>query len=259
MASSFAEDAEAFAGVGCTAVEVWLTKLETYLESHSAEEAKRLFGSRRLAPVAAAFQGGLLLSSASERRIHYDHFQKRLSLCQEFGIPTMIVVPDFHRRIDLVDLDQVRTALVQAAELASAFGVRLALEFQGRAAWCTSLDTAVALVESCGQPNLGICLDLFHYYVGPSKFEDLDLLTPANLFHVQVCDLAGTPRELAADADRILPGEGEFRLRPIVEHLRRIDYGGYVSVEVMNPVLWQMKPAMVAEAAFAALRRVLAA
>ena len=41
---------------------------------------------------------------------------------------------------------------------------------------------------------------VFHYYVGPSKPDDLGLLRRENLFHVQLCDVADVPRELAADA-----------------------------------------------------------
>src|SRR5690606_30996982 len=107
------------------------------------------------------------------------------------------------------------------------------------------LDTALDLVARCGEPNVGVNLDVFHYYTGPSKPEDLERLTPTNLAHVQVCDLAGVPRELATDADRILPGEGDFRFAPIVEHLRRIGYDGWVSLELMNPVLWQVSAAQV--------------
>jgi len=46
------------------------------------------------------------------------------------------------------------------------------LEFRSSAAFCRSLDTTLALVNQCREPNLGICLDLFHYYTGPSKLED---------------------------------------------------------------------------------------
>jgi sugar phosphate isomerase/epimerase len=99
--------------------------------------------------------------------------------------------------------------------------------------------------------------DVFHYYTGPSKFEDLVLLNAENLAFVQLCDLAGVPRELATDSDRVLPGDGDFQLGPIVEHFRQIGYQGWVSVELMNPDLWKMKPAKVAEVALAAVRRML--
>ncbi len=111
--------------------------------------------------------------------------------------------------------------------------------------------------EDRGAPNVGVNLDVFHYYTGPSKAEDLDLLTRQNLAFVQLCDLAGTPRELATDADRVLPGDGDFRLGPLVDRLRTIGYDGWVSLELMNPMLWKMKPVQVAEIGITALRRVL--
>jgi 4-hydroxyphenylpyruvate dioxygenase len=98
-------------------------------------------------------------------------------------------------------------------------------------------------------------LDLFHYYKGASKPEDLERLTPGNLAFVQLCDVAGLPRELATDADRIMPGEGEFRIEPILDALKKIGYDGYVSLELMNPVLWQAKPTQVAELGLTAMRR----
>ena len=55
-------------------------------------------------------------------------------------------------------------------------------------------------------------LDLFHYYKGPSKFEDLDRLTPENLAFVQFSDVIGVPREIMTDSDRVMPGEGDFQL-----------------------------------------------
>ena len=148
-------------------------------------------------------------------------------------------------------------SLTQAAQWAAGFDVRLALEFRGKATFCSSLDTAVALAEQCREPNVGIDLDVFHYYAGPSKFEDLALLGPANLAFVQVCDVAGVPRELASDADRVLPGDGDFQLEAILKQLHGTGYDGWVSVELMNPTLWQMKAAHVAELSMSALKRLL--
>ncbi len=36
LSSTFAEDVRGYAAGGCRAMEVWLTKLETHLEQHSA-------------------------------------------------------------------------------------------------------------------------------------------------------------------------------------------------------------------------------
>jgi sugar phosphate isomerase/epimerase len=199
------------------------------------------------------------LSQGEQRTAHYDHFRRRLDMCQQLGIGTMLVVADFVSAIDQTALERAVVSLKQAAQWAAGFEVRLALEFRGSDTFCASLDTALALVAQCDEPNVGINFDVFHYYTGPSKFEDLELLTADRLAFVQLCDVAGVARELASDADRVLPGDGDFRLEPILRRFCDIGYDGWVSLELMNPTLWKAKPVQVAEIGLTALRRVLAA
>ena len=257
LSTSFADDVSGYADGGCHAMEVWLTKLETHLERSSPADTRKLLEDRQMTLAAASYQGGLLLSQGEQRQAHYDHFKRRLDLCQAFGVPTLLVVADFAEKVSATDLQRAVVSLTQAAQWAAGFNVRLALEFRGSATFCSSLDTALSLVAACGEPNVGVCLDLFHYYTGPSKFDDLALLTRENLGFVQVCDLAGVPRELATDADRILPGEGDFQIEPIMRRLRDIGYDGWVSLELLNPTLWQVKVSQLAELGLGAVRRLL--
>jgi sugar phosphate isomerase/epimerase len=257
LSATFAEDVEAYAKAGCTAMEVWFTKLENHLEKHSAADTHKLLEDRRMILAAASYQGGLLLSQGEQRRAHYDQFRQRLDLCQQLGIATLLVVADFQDAVEQTALERAVISLKQAAQWAAGFGVRLALEFRGKATFCASLDTALALVTQCAEPNVGINFDVFHFYTGPSKLEDMRLLTPATLAFVQVSDVAGVPRELATDADRILPGDGDFQLKPIMEQLRVLGYDGWVSLELMNPILWNAKASDVAELAMMALGRLL--
>ncbi len=254
---SFAADVTAYGAAGWPAMEVWLTKLETHLETHSGADTLRLLEENAMTLAAAAYQGGLLLSQGDQRRAHFDDFRRRLELCAQLAIPTLLVVADFVEAVDRTSLERAVVSLAQAGQMAAGYGVRLALEFRGRATFCSCLATAAALTAGCGQPNVGLCLDVFHYFTGPSKAEDLELLTPENLFHVQLCDLAGVPRELATDADRILPGDGDLRLQPILNRLQAMNYDGFVSLELMNPTLWQVPAASVAEVGWAAMGRIL--
>ncbi len=257
MPATFAEDVANYAEAGCPAMEVWLTKLETHLETHSLADTKKLLEDRQMTLAAASYQGGLLLSQGEQRRVNFDHFRRRLDLCGSFGIGTLLVVADFVDAVDETSLARAVVSLKQAAQWAAGFDVRLALEFRGRVTFCSSLDTALGMVAHCGEPNVGVNLDVFHYYTGPSKFEDLRLLSPQNLAFVQLCDLAGVPRELATDSDRILPGDGGFQLPQIMNRLREIGYDGWVSLEVLNPVLWQTKAATVVELGLASIKRCL--
>jgi sugar phosphate isomerase/epimerase len=257
MPCTFAQDVANYADAGARAIEIWLTKLEQHLEAHSPADTRALLADRGLVPVAAAYQGGLLLSQGEARKVHFDHFRRRLEICEAVGVKTLLVVADFTDRIDHQDLERAIASLAQAANWAGAFGVTLGLEFRGRSTFCASLDTALALVEQCGEPNVGVNLDVFEYYIGPSKLEDLGRLTLDRLAHVQIADLAGVPRELATDADRILPGDGDFQLEPILAALRQLGYCGHVSLELMNPTLWRADPRQVAEIAITALRKTL--
>jgi sugar phosphate isomerase/epimerase len=259
MTTCFADDVAAFADGGCTAMEVWLTKLEKHLESSTIAATRELVAGRGITLAAASYQGGLLLSEGEQRQAHFDQFKRRLDLCQQMGIKILVVVADFVETVDPSHLQNAMASLRAAAQWAAGFDVRLALEFRGNSRFCSSLDTACALVEACGEENVGVNLDIFHYYTGPSKFEDFALLNKQNLAFVQISDLAGVARELAANADRVLPGDGDFDLRAIIDRLRALGYDGWISVELFNQTLWNTKPSQVAELSLMSLRRLLEA
>jgi sugar phosphate isomerase/epimerase len=240
MSTSFEGDLDAYARAGWEAVEVWLTKLEQFLQTRSIERTRFLFDERGLTPAAAATQGGLFARENPERDEHWNHFRRRLEQLGALGIPTLVIVPDFLGPVDESAIGSMSASLSRAVESAAEFGVTLALEFQKSAGLCASLDTAIALVEQVDSTHLGVCLDVFHYYTGPSKFEDLGYLNSCNLAWVQLSDLSGVPRELAGDSDRILPGDGDFQLGPILKQVLRLAGPQYLSLEVMNPNLWSI-------------------
>ncbi|WP_152050507.1 sugar phosphate isomerase/epimerase family protein [Tautonia marina] len=257
LGTPFEADLPAYSRVGWQAIELWMTKLEEFLRTHSIAEARSMLEGEGLRPVAASFQGGLMLSQGAERATHWDHFRRRLDLLADLNVPILVVVPDFVSVPGPDDLARSAASIHEAAELAATKGVRLALEFQKTARFCASLDTTIALIAQSGAPNVGVCFDAFHYYTGPSKFEDLGYLTAENLALVQLSDLSGVPRELASDSDRIFPGDGDLPLGPILDHFGRIGYQGPVSLEVLNPMFWEMPADRVVGIALQAMERTL--
>jgi 2-keto-myo-inositol isomerase len=257
LEAPFEQDVEDYAACGCTAIELWVGKLDKYLEDHSPSDVLRLLEHHKVTAPVASFQGGLLASQGEFRKQHWEGFASRLAQCEALSIHTLVLAADIVGPLGQQDLEQIQVSLGQAAILAGRHRVRLALEFQARAAFANNLQTAAALVADVGSPHLGICFDAFHYYVGPSKGEDLGYLSADNLFHVQLSDLSGVPREFASDADRILPGDGDIEFGPLVRHCREIGYRGHVSVELMNPQIWRVPSRQFGEVAMAALARVL--
>src|SRR5947207_10814292 len=113
LTGMFADDVNGYADGGCRAMEVWLTKLETHLQTHPAADTRKLLDDRGMTLAAASYQGGLLLSQGEQRKAHYEHFKRRLDLCQFFGIPTLLVVADFVEKVDATGLERAVVSLKQ--------------------------------------------------------------------------------------------------------------------------------------------------
>jgi 4-hydroxyphenylpyruvate dioxygenase len=254
LGSSFEDDLDGYADGACPALELWLTKLEDYLASHPPSEVLSRAVDRGLTLACATYQGGLLLSQGAARQEAWSQFQRRLDLLAQLAVPVLVVAPDFLGPFTQTDLERALLSVRQAGELAAQRRVRLALEFHSRGTFLTNLETAAGIIQSVNHPAVGLCLDSFHFATGPSKTEDLAWVNADNLFHVQLCDVADRPRELATDADRILPGEGDFPLPPLIEHLRKIGYSGCVSLELLNPQFWQIPPQSLGEIGMTSLR-----
>ena len=257
LPSSLATILEDYAAGHVAAIDLWLGHAEAFVAEHGVAALQEALAAHGIAATAASFQGGLLTSQGDARREHWRHFAARLDLCRDVGIPVLVVAGDAFGPLDADDLGRLSVSLVEAAKQAADAGVRLALEFDARASFPNNLQSAVALVEDVGRPALGVCLDWFHWTVGPSKPLDLRLLSRENLAHVQLSDIADVPREMAADADRILPGEGGSPCEELIHRLREIGYAGAVTVETPNPRLWSVPARQFGEVAFTALRRLL--
>jgi len=248
---------EDYAAGHVDAVDLWLGQVDAYLKERSVGALRERLAGHGIAPVAASFQGGLLTSQGEARAEHWKTFEGRLAVCRDLGIPVLVVAGDAFGPLGPEDLGRLSMSLAEAAKRAADAGVRLALEFDARASFPNNLQSAVALVEDVGSPSLGVCLDWFQWTVGPSKPLDLWLLSRDNLAHVQLSDIADLPREMASDADRILPGEGSSPVDDLVRRLGEIGYGGAVAVELMNPQLWGVPPRQFGEIAITALRKLL--
>jgi sugar phosphate isomerase/epimerase len=248
---------EDYAAGGCRSIDLWLGHAEAFLRSHDESALADCLAARSLDVAAVSFQGGLFAADIERGREHWRLFAEQLAFCGRLSVPVLVVAGDISGPLGPADLGRLSGTLVEAARMAADAGVRLALEFQARAGFPTNLQSAVALVEDVGLPSLGLCLDWFHYTVGPSKPLDLHLLTPDTLAHVQLSDIADVPREMAGDTDRILPAEGSSPPHELITLLAAMPYTAAVTIETMNPALWRVPPRQFGEIAMTALRRIL--
>jgi len=93
-------DLNDFAGAQCGSMEVWLTKLESFLQSQSEQRFKELLDEHQVTVPVASYQGGLLSSQGEARQVAWDQFRQRLDLCQRLDIATIVVAADAMSPLD---------------------------------------------------------------------------------------------------------------------------------------------------------------
>ena len=142
--SSFEDDITDYAAGQCHEIELWLTKLESYLQKESVSSALQLLEANGVRARAASYQGGLMSGGQEARQVAWQLFERRIELCLSLNIGTIVVACDTRTPFSAADLDTVKGSLQQAARLAEQHGVRVALEFQAGAAFGNNLQTAVA-------------------------------------------------------------------------------------------------------------------
>lgn len=133
------------------------------------------------------------------------------------------------------DAEQVaREALRAVAREAASHQMTVSLEPIRRggynATWLHSAREALAFVDSVDEPNLQLCIDVYHVWDEPGI---LDLLRAegARVGSVQISDWHEPPR---STADRLLPGEGSLDLAAMVDALEAGGYQGFYDIEIFS-------------------------
>jgi sugar phosphate isomerase/epimerase len=134
--------------------------------------------------------------------------------------------------------------IAAAAAAVASVGARLAVEFSPLGPVAT-LPLAREVVAAAGGPSrAGVMIDSWHFLVGDSTFEDLDVVPLEEVAYVQFADaLAPTSEKLGRETmkRRALPGEGVLELERFATTLLARGYDGLVSLEVLSEA-WRAEP-----------------
>lgn len=127
-----------------------------------------------------------------------------------------------------VTREQVRSWLVEAMRIiardAKQKGVRLAVEPINRyeTDLLNTAPEALGLIEEIGADNVGVLFDTFHANIEEARIETGLRVCGVRLFHVHI-----------ADSNRWHPGAGHINLASVIETLRKMNYPGWVSAEIL--------------------------
>jgi 2-keto-myo-inositol isomerase len=245
---------------GYQAVELRDTKIERYLAGGGTLGSLRglLREARQQVLSLNALEDSTLVTGAALDAV----LARTRTFCewaQALECPYVISVPSFLPAGGLPEPEiRARTvaALRQMAAVAAPFGVKVGFEFLGfPTCSVNTLAAARRIVDEVGDPGVGVVIDVFHFYAGGSRLEDLDGLRAERLFIVHLDDAEpGEPATLG-DAHRLWPGDGVIPLKPLLARIERLGYGSAYSLELFRPEYWAMDPLTVARTGLDKMRR----
>jgi sugar phosphate isomerase/epimerase len=249
---------EGYAKAGIRAVELTLPKLTEFTSKESPAVARRLLGDLGLRAVSCGSVLGLAEPNPGRDKTLIE-LKARLELVQAMGIDRLVCPSAARTPYTEDDYKKGVDNLREAGELARPYNVTLMLEFSRTTTFCGSLPTALKLVRDASHPNVRVMMDIYHFWGGVSKFEDLELLRDGELHHLHFEDVpAEPPREVLEQRHRVFPGQGIAPLKRIVALLKQKKYAGPASVEMFDPAVTSMDPYQVALRAKAAVEPLIA-
>jgi sugar phosphate isomerase/epimerase len=162
--------------------------------------------------------------------------------CFTYLLPSTTGDPAEYRRF-------LKQRLGAVGEVLADYGVRLGLEWLGplhlRARgtpviW--KMSHTLQLIDDLGLPNLGLLLDVWHWFTAEDTVEKLRALPAERIVHCHFNDAPNKPLAEQIDSQREVPGRGIIPLRAFLQALRDIGYQDFLAVEIFNQGLKSMPP-----------------
>lgn len=184
---------------------------------------------------------------------------ERLDLCARVGAASVNTIA---YQPELPPLDQAGKNVARVCDLAADRGLAINFEFLPFSGVC-GIRSVSRLIEAADRDNLGICLDLWHWFRSPEgqDLEALRALPPERVHVLQLCD---APRQPADDLPaetvtaRRLPGEGEVGIGEVLDVLDEMGAAPIVASEVFSDELVALGKAANIRRQHDAVRRTLA-
>jgi len=258
MQCDLEEFIEVCARVGFRELELRDSKVDAYLVDHSCKELRALFREHDIH--VATLNSLEFFSLVPEENFGFmlKKAEYMMTLCQLMDCDTLVVVPSKNpQRLPLPEI-KARTVerLQRLADLGRNYGVRVLFEPIGFDFFSIRkhLD-GLDIVEEIKNHQVGLLIDTFHFHVGENTLEDLKRIPPERISLVHFHDAADLPRDRLRDEDRLYPGEGIIDLYGFCGVLKDRGYDGPLSVELINPKLWEtMSPMDMAKRAWESLK-----
>jgi 2-keto-myo-inositol isomerase len=235
---------EGWARAGIKNVELTNTLLDGFLKTDSLQAARQVLTDLGLTPVMCASGVFGIWEPGDNRAMLLDGFKRRCEQFASLGLTRIYTPSAATQRYSAEDYKSGPDRMREVGDIAKQFGLTALIEATRASTYVAALPTMLTLTRASG--NVLPLLDFYHFWSGPSKLQDLDLIRTGEIGHVHFQDVPDMPRELLDQTSRLIPGDGVAPLNQILRTLSDKEYSGPLSVELFLPQFRDRDPFEVA-------------
>ncbi len=251
---------------GYDAFEPWISEIDTYLKGGGTlkELRKRITDANLQVPDVIGF-AEWIVEDADRRKKGLEQAKRDMDWAAEIGCPRIAAPPvgatgGSSKRDDpkftqpIVDLVAAADRYHALMEVGAKMNVTPIVEVWGFSKTLRRLGEALLVAVESGSSRGCVLPDVYHLYKGGSDFAGLPLLSASaiGIFHVN--DYPKIERDKINDADRVYPGDGIAPLKDVFAALRKMNYTGFLSLELFNRDYWKQDPNAVAKTGLAKMK-----
>jgi 2-keto-myo-inositol isomerase len=246
------EKIEVAGRAGYAAIEPWNDEIAAYIEQGGhLSELKRALADSGLKVVSMIALHGWITSEGPEQARVLDDCRRRMAQAVELGSPYIVASPPQ----ELVDLNRASDRFGELIEIGAQLGVMPSMEFLGFVDGIKNVASAWAIAAGTDDPRATVVADVFHMMRGGGSIDDLLTLEGDRIACFHINDLPAEPDPITQkDEDRVMVGDGIADLPRVFANLRKIGYGGPISLELFNSRLWEQDPLHVAKTGLERIR-----
>lgn len=249
------ERAEAASRCGFTGLGIWHADLLHIRERQSLAEIRRILADNGIRHLELEFLTDWFLPDGERRRAS-DALRRTLLETAEATGARHVKVGDFFD--SPVAMSQLIDEFGVLCREAAGHGTRVAFEIMPFSV-IHSLEQGLELVRGAGQPNGGVCIDLWHMVKLGIAYDRVAAMPQSELVSIELNDgFLQTPDDMTLHeetiAHRQFCGEGEFDVRGFVAKMTAAGYAGPWGIEVLNRAHRQLPLDEVTERAYRTTR-----
>ncbi|GAA4435935.1 sugar phosphate isomerase/epimerase [Ravibacter arvi] len=244
----FRKELEIAAKAGFSAVEIWISSLQTYLKAgNTAQQTARMIADLGLTVENAIGFAQWVVNDDAKRKASMSQMQEEMDLLREVGC-RRVACPPIGATEGELDLKAAAERYARLLEMGKKTGVHPQLELWGFSRNLSTLSDVMYVAIASGDPDARLLLDVYHLYKGGSGHELLSFVGKPliEIFHMN--DYPASPeRAKIVDADRVFTGDGIAPITKVLEAIKKPGETVVLSLELFNKTYYAQDALQVAK------------